>query len=110
ILHYARADGTLAPELQRSYLCVADGITGGDGKGPLTPPPRATGAILAGTNPVAVDVVAARLMGLDPDAIPMLRHALADAELAPAGTPAVLGPEPEGLDYEPPPGWESVRA
>lgn len=57
------------------YLAVVDGIIGGEGNGPMSPDPKACGVILAGQSPVAVDCVAATLMGFDWKKIPLLRHA-----------------------------------
>jgi uncharacterized protein (DUF362 family) len=57
------------------YLAVVDGIIGGEGNGPMSPDPVPAGVILAGTNPVAVDVAAATLMGFDWTKIRMLKHA-----------------------------------
>ena len=47
------------------YLTVVDGIIGGDGDGPMSCDPVPSGVILAGTHPVAVDCVAAQLMGFN---------------------------------------------
>jgi len=47
------------------YLTVVDGIVGGDGDGPMSCDPVPSGVILAGTHPVAVDCVSARLMGFN---------------------------------------------
>jgi hypothetical protein len=59
----------------RRYLAVVDGIVGGEGNGPMAPDPVASGAILAGTHPLAVDCAAAALMGFDWTRIPLLREA-----------------------------------
>lgn len=58
------------------YLSIVDGIVAGEGNGPMAPDPIQCGVILAGTHPVAVDTVAARIMGFEPHRIPMLREAL----------------------------------
>ena len=47
------------------YLTVVDGIVGGEGMGPMAPDPKPCGVIIAGMHPVAVDCVAAELMGFD---------------------------------------------
>jgi uncharacterized protein (DUF362 family) len=47
------------------YLAVVDGIIAGEGNGPMSPDPKPCGLILAGTHPVAVDCVAAILMGFE---------------------------------------------
>ncbi len=61
----------------RRYLTVIDGVVGGDGNGPMAADPKASGIIIAGAHPAAVDVVAATMMGFSWQAIPMLRHAFA---------------------------------
>ena len=64
---YAGKNGNLRPTKQRKYLSVVDGIIGMEG--PLiydgTPDPRPTGAIVAGQDPVAVDIVGSRIMGFN---------------------------------------------
>ncbi len=57
------------------YLAVVDGIVGGEGNGPMAPDPVLAGVIVAGVHPVAVDCVAAELMGFDWERIRMLRGA-----------------------------------
>jgi uncharacterized protein (DUF362 family) len=56
------------------YLAVVDGIIGGEGNGPMAPDPVKSGVILAGMHPVAVDVVAAQVMGFDWQRIRMLKN------------------------------------
>jgi uncharacterized protein (DUF362 family) len=63
------------------YLAVVDGIIGGEGNGPLAPDPHPCGMVLAGTHPVAIDMVAARLMGFDWQKLRLLRHCFALREL-----------------------------
>jgi hypothetical protein len=52
-----------------------DGTVVGDGAGPRTMLPREGNLILASADSVAIDAIAARLMGYDPLAIPYLRMA-----------------------------------
>jgi hypothetical protein len=59
----------------RRYLSVIDGVVGGEGNGPMAPDPRPCGVVVAGTHPVAVDCVAATLMGFAWDRVPLLRNA-----------------------------------
>lgn len=56
------------------YLAVVDGIVAGEGNGPMTPDAKRCGVILAGTHPVAVDCVAATLMGFDWQKLRLLRE------------------------------------
>ena len=60
-------------ELHPAMFSVMDGTVCGDGAGPRTMVPVIGNVILAGADPVAIDAVAARLMGFDPMAIPYLR-------------------------------------
>lgn len=60
-------------ELHPAVFSVMDGTVCGNGAGPRTMVPVAGNVILAGADSVAIDAVAARLMGFDPMAIPYLR-------------------------------------
>ncbi len=64
------------------YLAVVDGLVAGEGNGPMAPDPLPCGLILAGTQPVAVDSVAATVMGFDWAKLPLLAHAFAMTELS----------------------------
>lgn len=65
ILFHADADGRLHDRQQRAYLTVVDGVMAGEGEGPLSPTPLRAGVIVGGTDPLAVDITCARLMGFD---------------------------------------------
>ncbi|UCD16891.1 MAG: DUF362 domain-containing protein [Candidatus Zixiibacteriota bacterium] len=60
-------------ELHPRIFAVMDGTVCGDGAGPRTMIPRSQNLILASDDSVAIDAVAAKLMGLDPLSIPYLR-------------------------------------
>ncbi|MCP5044676.1 MAG: DUF362 domain-containing protein, partial [bacterium] len=66
------------PHPVRNVLTVLDGIVAGEGEGPLAPSDVPLGAIVAGTDPIAVDLVAVRLMGFDYELIPKLREPMRD--------------------------------
>ena len=76
ILMYADKNGHLQDHPARNIFCIVDGIVGGEGNGPLDPTPKPAGIVLAGANPVAVDVVCARLMGFDYKRLPVLYKAM----------------------------------
>ncbi len=57
-------------------VAVLDGIVGMEGDGPLFGTSVAHGLLAAGSDPVAVDVTTARLMGFSPEAIDHLRLAI----------------------------------
>jgi uncharacterized protein (DUF362 family) len=82
ILLYADRQGTMREEVQRSVFCLVDGITGGEGDGPLHPRPKVSGVLIGGFNPVRVDLVCTRLMGLDAQDYPLLRTWLGNTESA----------------------------
>ena len=62
-------------ELHPAVFTVMDGTVAGDGAGPRTMIPRVKNLILAATDSVAIDAIAAQLMGFDPMSIPVLRMA-----------------------------------
>ncbi|MGB0578423.1 MAG: DUF362 domain-containing protein [Limisphaerales bacterium] len=62
------------------YLAIVDGIIGGEGNGPMAPDPVNSSVLLAGTHPVAVDCVAATLMGFDWDKIRLLKGCFGDPQ------------------------------
>jgi hypothetical protein len=62
-------------ELHPAVFTVMDGTVAGDGAGPRTMIPRVKNLILAASDSVAIDAIAARLMGFDPMSIPFLRMA-----------------------------------
>jgi uncharacterized protein (DUF362 family) len=78
MLWYAGADGRLYDTPQRKFLSVVDGIIGMEGNGPMDGTAKPAGVILVGTNPVAVDLACARVMGLDWERLPVLHRVLED--------------------------------
>jgi uncharacterized protein (DUF362 family) len=63
----------LQKEIHPGIFAVMDGTIAGDGAGPRTMIPRVKDYILASGDSVAIDAVAARMMGFDPLSIPYLR-------------------------------------
>ena len=62
-------------EIHPGLFCMMDGTTAGNGTGPRIMTPVRKDVILASNDQVAIDAVAARLMGFDPMAIPYIRLA-----------------------------------
>ena len=60
-------------ELHTGHFAVMDGTVCGDGAGPRTMFPKVKNYILASGDAVAIDAVAASMMGFDPLSIPYLR-------------------------------------
>ncbi len=76
IIFFSDIKGNMNIKPPRKIFSVVDGIVGGEDDGPLVPTPKHCGAILAGFNPVAVDIVATRLMGFDFNRIKTYRSIL----------------------------------
>ena len=79
-LYYSDRDGLHldAVEPVRTVLTIIDGVLAGEGEGPLAPSDVPLGAIVAGTDPVAVDLAALRLMGFDEMKLPKIRGPMED--------------------------------
>jgi uncharacterized protein (DUF362 family) len=59
-------------------ITLTDAIIGGEGEGPLANTPIASGFLTGALNPAAAEWVHARLMGFDPERIPLVREAFGD--------------------------------
>jgi uncharacterized protein (DUF362 family) len=70
---YNTASGNLETKPQRRFFAVVDGIIGMEGNGPLRGVPKPCGIIIAGDDPLTIDVIAASLMGFDWKKIRLLR-------------------------------------
>ncbi len=79
-LYYSDRNGLHldAPGPVRQVLTLVDGVVAGEGEGPLAPTDVPLGAVIAGTDPVAVDLVAVRLMGFDERKLAKLRGPMED--------------------------------
>lgn len=62
---FADKNGSIKNTPQRKIFSVIDGIIAGENNGPLTPDSKFAGIIVAGYNPLAVDLVSTSLMGLN---------------------------------------------
>jgi uncharacterized protein (DUF362 family) len=56
-------------------LTIIDGIVAMEGQGPIRGPSRPLGWLIAGTEPIACELVCCSLIGLAPDAVPIIRTA-----------------------------------
>lgn len=64
---------TIQKEIHPGIFAVMDGTTAGNGPGPRTMEPEIKNVILASADQVAIDAVAAKLMGMDPLSICYIR-------------------------------------
>ncbi len=74
-LRYADSNGVLHSSPQRRYFSFVDGIIAGEGNGPMGPDAKPAGVVLAGEDPLAVDLACTRIMGFDWEKIPVLSGA-----------------------------------
>ena len=87
-------------ELHPGIFSVMDGTVCGDGAGPRTMVPKAKNLILASADCVAIDAIAAKIMGFDPMSIPYIRMCH-ERELG-TGDPAeieVVGEDIADMDF-----------
>lgn len=65
IIFFTDKKGILHSSQQRKYLTIIDGIVGMEKEGPMEGLPKDSKVLLGGFHPVAVDAVAAHIMGFD---------------------------------------------
>jgi uncharacterized protein (DUF362 family) len=56
-------------------LTIIDGIVAMEGQGPIRGPSKPLGWLIGGTDPIACETTCCRLIGLDPDQVPIIRTA-----------------------------------
>jgi uncharacterized protein (DUF362 family) len=59
----------------RPDFAIVDGIMGMEGNGPIQGTPKASGVLILGNDPVAVDATCCRIMGLVPERVQYLSAA-----------------------------------
>lgn len=117
MFYHVDAHGNWCDLPPRRMFSIVDGIIGGDREGPLTPRARHSGVLIAGEDLLAVDWVATRLMGFNPQRLRWIEwlqtHGFADhfSEIS------LITEVPEWLDllskpgryleFEPHPGWKN---
>ncbi|MBD3350451.1 MAG: DUF362 domain-containing protein, partial [Candidatus Lokiarchaeota archaeon] len=69
---------TIQQQIHPNILAVVDGTVAGDGAGPRCMVPKIKNTIMAGYDQVAVDAVAAKIMGFEPLKLPFIELAHED--------------------------------
>lgn len=118
ILRYGSLDASLRSVPQRMVLSITDAIVAGEGEGPLANTPKPSGFLSGGLNTAATEWVHARLMGFDPQKIPIVREAFgtfsfpltrftpSEIKVSLNGTEIPLANVfPRGKPFVPPRGW-----
>ncbi|MEJ2006956.1 MAG: DUF362 domain-containing protein [Acidobacteriota bacterium] len=77
VLHWAGISRSILDinSTVRPDFAIVDGILGMEGNGPIQGTPKASGVLVSGDDPVAVDATCARIMGLAPERIDYLKQA-----------------------------------
>jgi uncharacterized protein (DUF362 family) len=77
VLHWAGIDRAILDlnAAARPDFAIVDGIVGMEGNGPIQGTPKASGVLLFGSDPVAVDATGCRVMGLSPERVKYLAQA-----------------------------------
>jgi uncharacterized protein (DUF362 family) len=91
---------TIQKDIHPGLFAVMDGTFAGDGPGPRAMRPHVKNVLLASTDQVAIDAIAARLMGFDPLSLDFIR--LAHEKGLGCGDPAqieVVGDDVSGINW-----------
>jgi uncharacterized protein (DUF362 family) len=77
VLHWAGIDQSILDinAAARPDFAIVDGIVGMEGNGPIQGTPKASGVLVLGNDPVAVDATCCRIMGLVPERVKYLLQA-----------------------------------
>ena len=78
VVFYSQRDGTLREEKltsRKRYIGIVDAILCGEKDGPKSPEPKHLGYLIYGTNPLAIDATAAKIMNFNPLKIPVIEKA-----------------------------------
>jgi uncharacterized protein (DUF362 family)/Pyruvate/2-oxoacid:ferredoxin oxidoreductase delta subunit len=86
-------------EYAKPVLSVIDAIWSMEGEGPCSGDPRKTGALIFADNPYSADIAALRMIGLDIQNVPVIRHAI-KRNLADLSGIQLLGDAPESLSVK----------
>jgi len=77
VLHWAGINNCIydITATVKPHLAIVDGIVGMEGDGPIMGDPVKANVLVMGRNLPAVDATCARIMGINPEKIPYLKHA-----------------------------------
>lgn len=113
ILIYADKNGIISNNRIRKTLIIIDGIISGEGDAPLSPKPKKTSILIAGLDPVSVDLITTtEIMNFDYRKIRYIKNVIEDKDLP------ISEISPENIEinrcdnnnicynFEPPPSWK----
>jgi uncharacterized protein (DUF362 family) len=91
ILIYADCEGEMHPKKnQRKHIIFMDGVLGGEGNGPLRPRPIHSGVLMFSDDLLTNDWACSRLMGFDPNKLPIIKGAWQSSTSYPIANPDSL--------------------
>lgn len=105
IIMYADKEGKIRKTQQRRIFTLVDAVIAGERKGPLEPHPKDCGLLIAGLNPVTVDIVCSKILGFDYRKIPTIMRALRSISPLPENFIGDLLKDVTSQHFEPAPGW-----
>ena len=76
VLRYARADGKVMDQPQRTILHLGDMVVSGEKEGPMSPSPKEQHMMLFSDDAVEFDCIVAKVMGFDYNKLAILNHAV----------------------------------
>ncbi len=80
IAMYADKQGRLHNAIQRKNFILVDAVIAGEKEGPMDPSPKHCGLMVAGLNPVLVDLICSTIMGFDYNKIAQFKYALKEGK------------------------------
>lgn len=120
IVLYAAKDGAMTNTPQRAYCAILDGLTAGEGNGPLQPLPVELQVVGFSDDPFLMDIAMSQVMGFDFEKIPTLGkyasfQGAAWAKFDTEGVRVTIDETPYGgvkalpvlHAFLPPPGWRN---
>lgn len=101
----------------RKYFTIIDGITAGEGKGPFCPNSKSANVLLASDNLLIADIVATRLMGINPEEIRYLKYFMDTFQLSYNNIDVYLDKVEDNffsssnkyLDFKVPDEWQMIK-
>lgn len=112
---FADLNGKLHDTPQRKFFSIVDGIVGGENNGPLISDSKYAGVIIAGFNPLIVDIVCTGIMGFNYNKLKWIKHLNNDKYFSDIKNVNILSDKlfsnvlkssNKYLGFKPHPGWD----
>lgn len=110
ILFLADKKGRLLKRKQRKHFTLIDGIIAGEGDGPISPIPKRCGLLIAGFNPLLVDLLTVKVMGFNYQKLKQISQAIKLFGVNKKQVKKTLSLSRLNMDFKPPFGWENLKS